>query len=324
MPFRRSTILGMTAATVVALAAAGTARAAYKTVTVKDNGKLETVSGFTFGTVGSFLKSKNITFDEEDRIHPRISTATYDGETVTIESPKHITIDDGGKKTQVLTFAKSTQALLAERDIALGPYDKISAQLTSKLSNDATIKIQRISKKVSTKTKVIPFQTIHQPSDMLYVGESRVLTNGVNGLVQDRITTLYLNHKESSKSVKTRTLKSPVQEVVEYGTKPRPVPSTTLGARSGSIAGFNSITVSATAYVEGGLTATGCPAVPGVIAVDPNVIPLGTKLYIPGIGVVRAADRGTAIIGNRIDICMATLAEADAWGRRTITIYVVK
>ena len=65
------------------------------------------------------------------------------------------------------------------------------------------------------------------------------------------------------------------------------------------------------------------PAAVGIIAVDPRVIPLGTKLYIPGYGEGLAADRGRDIKGNIIDVWMPSLAEARAWGTRyvTITIY---
>jgi len=60
----------------------------------------------------------------------------------------------------------------------------------------------------------------------------------------------------------------------------------------------------------------------GIVAVDPRVIPLGTRLYIPGYGEGVAADTGGAIIGNRIDLWMPTSTQAFAWGRRTVTITI--
>ena len=88
------------------------------------------------------------------------------------------------------------------------------------------------------------------------------------------------------------------------------------------------MTVTTTAYspAEPGLsmnTATGARAGYGVIAVDPRVIPLGTKLYIPGYGYGVAADTGGAIKGNKIDVCFDTVAECIAWGRRTVTITIL-
>jgi len=80
------------------------------------------------------------------------------------------------------------------------------------------------------------------------------------------------------------------------------------------------LTVVATAYSLHGGTASGLPTGPGVVAVDPTVIPLGTRMYIPGYGPGIAADTGTAIKGLRIDLWFPTLSQAESWGRRTVTI----
>jgi peptidoglycan DL-endopeptidase CwlO len=82
----------------------------------------------------------------------------------------------------------------------------------------------------------------------------------------------------------------------------------------------STITVSATGYSMPGHTSTGLPVGSGVVAVDPAVIPLGTRLTIPGYGEGVAADTGSAVAGNRIDLWFPTLADALAWGRRTVTI----
>jgi 3D (Asp-Asp-Asp) domain-containing protein len=80
------------------------------------------------------------------------------------------------------------------------------------------------------------------------------------------------------------------------------------------------ITVSSTGYSLSGQTATGMPVGWGVVAVDPAVIPLGTRLTIPGYGEAVAADTGGAVRGSTIDLWFPTLAQARAWGRRTVTI----
>ena len=80
------------------------------------------------------------------------------------------------------------------------------------------------------------------------------------------------------------------------------------------------LTVVATAYTLRGTTATGIPAGPGVVAVDPTVIPLGTRMTIPGYGEAVAADTGGAIKGLRIDVWVATPAEAAQWQWKTVTI----
>ncbi|HEV3408569.1 MAG TPA: 3D domain-containing protein [Gaiellaceae bacterium] len=80
------------------------------------------------------------------------------------------------------------------------------------------------------------------------------------------------------------------------------------------------MTVVATGYSLPGTTATGMPVGPGVIAVDPSVIPLGTRMTIPGYGEGVAADTGSAIKGAIIDLWFPSTAQALAWGRRTVTI----
>jgi 3D (Asp-Asp-Asp) domain-containing protein len=80
------------------------------------------------------------------------------------------------------------------------------------------------------------------------------------------------------------------------------------------------LTVSATGYALSGTTATGLPVGWGIVAVDPSVIPLGTHMTVPGYGEAVAADTGGAIVGDTIDLWFPTVAQADAWGRRTVTI----
>ncbi len=84
--------------------------------------------------------------------------------------------------------------------------------------------------------------------------------------------------------------------------------------------GPRTLTVSATGYSIRGRTATGMPTAPGVVAVDPSVIPLGTRLTIPGYGDGVAADTGGAVQGNTIDVWFPTAAQALQWGRRTVVI----
>ncbi len=85
-------------------------------------------------------------------------------------------------------------------------------------------------------------------------------------------------------------------------------------------AGGETLTVTATAYTLRGNTATGAPVGYGIVAVDPSVIPLGTRMTIPGYGEGVAADTGGAIQGATIDVWVPTAAAAAAWGRRTVTI----
>jgi len=82
--------------------------------------------------------------------------------------------------------------------------------------------------------------------------------------------------------------------------------------------------VDAVAYSLPGSTALGVPVRKGVVAVDPKLIPLGTKLHVPGYGPGLAADVGYAIKGKVIDLWFPSMAKARQWGRRTVTITVYR
>ena len=92
------------------------------------------------------------------------------------------------------------------------------------------------------------------------------------------------------------------------------------GARTAYTGGEQTMTVSSTGYAIRGRTASGLPTGWGIVAVDPSVIPLGTRMTIPGYGEGVAADTGGAVRGATIDLWFPTLAQALAWGRKTVTI----
>jgi peptidoglycan DL-endopeptidase CwlO len=93
-----------------------------------------------------------------------------------------------------------------------------------------------------------------------------------------------------------------------------------VAAQTGSALSGGTLTVTATGYTLKGRTSTGVSVGYGIIAVDANVIPLGTKMTIPGYGEGVAADTGGAVVGARIDLWFPTRAEALAWGTRTVSI----
>lgn len=121
-------------------------------------------------------------------------------------------------------------------------------------------------------------------------------------------------------------------EAAENQTEELESSSSSGGASSGSAGGSSApapeppasgerkLTVEATGYAIHGSTATGIPTGWGVVAVDPNVIPLGTRMFVPGYGEGVAADTGSAVKGNIIDVWFPTREQALEWGRRTVTI----
>ena len=104
--------------------------------------------------------------------------------------------------------------------------------------------------------------------------------------------------------------------------------STLSRGGSGSLSYSQALTMEATAYCGDGVTASGSATVRNpngysTIAVDPRVIPLGTKVYVEGYGYAVACDIGGAIKGNIIDLFVNSQAEAENWGRRSVTVYIL-
>jgi 3D (Asp-Asp-Asp) domain-containing protein len=109
-------------------------------------------------------------------------------------------------------------------------------------------------------------------------------------------------------------------QVVQSQASSAPPPTSAAASAPLVTDGTRTLVVTSTGYSMPGRTATGLPVGPGIVAVDPAVIPLGTRLSIPGYGEGVAADTGGSVRGLTIDLWFPTLAEALAWGRRTITI----
>jgi peptidoglycan DL-endopeptidase CwlO len=116
------------------------------------------------------------------------------------------------------------------------------------------------------------------------------------------------------------SLESTARSLASVASSPGAGGTTVLETPAAGASGL--MTVVATGYSLPGHTASGIPAGPGVVAVDPAVIPIGTRLTIPGYGQGIAADTGTAITGARIDLWFSSQADALAWGRRSVTIAV--
>lgn len=144
----------------------------------------------------------------------------------------------------------------------------------------------------------------------LKISEDDELTREYAAIIENSLA------KDPNEIVETvETVEEPPQDVVE--------------TPNGYLPYSQVIGMEATAYLptDGsaeGITAMGIPATYGIVAVDPDVIPLGSRVYIPGYGEALAADTGGAIYGYRIDLCMESYWEAMDFGRRNVTVFVLK
>ena len=176
--------------------------------------------------------------------------------------------------------------------------------------------------KIETRTVEVPVVVQYERVDTLPKGEEKVLQEGTVGLdeVEEEI-----HYKQGdvidTKELQRKTITPMQPKVVQVGTREVEVSRSYDRVRE-------VITMEATAYLPtdgggDGITATGIRARHGVVAVDPNVIPLGTRVYIPGYGEAIAADTGGDIIGNRIDVVLEDYGSAMQFGRRTVDVYIL-
>ena len=158
-----------------------------------------------------------------------------------------------------------------------------------------------------------PVKVIKKDDSSMNEGETKVVQKGKNGKAKVTYKITYIDGKESKrKKIKTVVVTPKQNKIIKEGTRV-------------TIDGFaytRKLVVKAYSYTGGGTTAMGTPARVGEIAVDPRVIPLGSKVYIEGIGVRYAEYTGGNIKGNTIDIYMNTLSECRSWGVRYVTIYI--
>jgi uncharacterized protein YabE (DUF348 family) len=311
----------VSAAAAAILATSGAAVANRYKVTISDNGQRKIVRGVGPKTVGGLLEVEGIYSSKGVIILPNPQMPVHDGMTITVANACKIRLNDGGKISEFATYAETVGTFLQEQGIKLGPKDQINYQPSSTVEDGQSIHITRRQTNISTRIEKIPYHTVYRYSDKMFKGQTRVVQHGKTGILKISHISEYVNSHRVQSTIQKQVVSQPKNRIVEVGTK---LYQAGLSSRDMSLGpGMQTITVVATAYTGGGLTAAGWQAGPGMIAVDPSIIPLGTQVYIPGTGVVRAEDTGGAISGNRIDIWMNSEAEALNWGVRTITIYVL-
>ena len=173
----------------------------------------------------------------------------------------------------------------------------------------------------------IPFETVEQEDDTTEWGVRSVIKPGVTGQKQMVYEYLYIDEKlMGNKLISEAVTVEPVSEVVSIGTMKV---YTTITINGDSVTYWRKTTVWATSYdsnCEGCsiTTATGATLKKGIIAVDPKVIPLHTRMYVPGYGFGAAEDVGGAIKGDKIDLGFANLKDhIGEWSARYVEIYIL-
>lgn len=278
----------------------------------------------TSATVNELLKSEGITLDKGEIVKPGIQTGIKDNMKVTILSPQVRKIAINGKVKEYNVAGETVREILRQANIVLRDSDTVTPALDKKVKDDETIFITRESENIINRQHIIPFETEVRKDDSLAKGQTKVLQEGENGIVSETVEQQIVDGNViSGVVIGTEIIKEPVTKIVAEGTKEE---NMIHGKKY-----VKKIVMEGTAYdpSAGSMTAMGTRARVGAVAVDPRVIPLGTKLYIesldgfPTYGFAVAEDTGGAIKGNRIDLFYNTNREARNFGRRNVTVYVL-
>lgn len=234
-----------------------------------------------------------------------------------------VSLEVGGKSFGTYKTTKTTVGdFLRERKVDLSPWDEINAPLDARISNDMLIIVDRIEKRIKKKVEKVPYKTVKKKDPQLAKGEEIVEEKGQKGKRIYQVIVIYKNGELLSTDEELVEEIDPVDRVVKVGT------GENVLAAAGRIAGYEyvkTMMAETTGYTHtGSRTATGTWPKRGTLAVDPRVIPFGTRIYIPGYGVGVAEDTGGAVKGNVIDLFFETREEAIQWGRRNVTVYILK
>lgn len=305
-------------------------------------------------TVEDFLEMEGIILEEGTYINVPLDIELENYINIVIKTPKAYILSTGDKQSKVHSVHTNVEDILRDLDVVLGKQDYTYPDLKDEIEIGEEIQIFRIKEVIETLDEAIPHESIVNNSDKLEIGTSNLIQEGKDGINQIEIKKVYKNDELISEDIiGEEVIEKPLPRIAEKGTKkpaPKKVspkakekekPVKQVASRGGSRSN-KSITMTATAYDLSfqscgknpgdpyyGITASGTKARPGAVAVDPNVIPLGTKLYIesldgtPDYGHAIAEDTGGAIKNNKIDLFFHTATEVRNFGRRKVKVYIL-
>jgi len=260
---------------------------------------------------------------------------------ISIRRSQSITVFYCGEALYASSYGESVEALLARLGVVLDGSLAVSFPLDTATCNNMQIYVDRISEFSECYTAEIPFKTLYCDDPTLPLGQERLLVAGKPGQKLCTANVSYAGNRELIRDVLSETVTAqPVDQIVAVGT------GTQVGQAAQLIIGEGFIVLPsgevltythtdqyvATAYthLDAGCdeyTANGAKVKWGVVAVDPKVIPYGTRMFIVSndgeyiYGLSTAEDCGGAIKNKRIDLYMPTLSEAFQFGIRDCTVY---
>lgn len=283
-------------------------------------------------TVGDFLRERGIAVGDRDYVSPSADVPLSDKLTVTYRPAVHVKIVSAHNSQDIVSSADDVGALLEEQNIRIGPHDIVQPALADAVPANGTVRISHILTWDRTEKRKIAMQTEHRLDFSLTPGTTKVVAKGMPG---ERDVMVRFTQRDdgaiqkaivSSQVVKHAHPRIIAEGVGEFEAFAR---FAERGIERTAYIAASALNMVATAYTANcagctGMTAIGRPAGHGIVAVDPSVIPLGARLYIPGYGFALAGDTGGAIHGRRIDLGFNSTRDAMLFGRREVVVYRLK
>lgn len=262
-------------------------------------------------TVGEALREEGITLYLGDLVRPDLGTPVSAGLQVFVERSVPVEIAVDGRTVETRTRRRTVGEVLADEGVHLVGQDYAAVPLDTPVVPGLRVEVVRVREALEVEQEVIPYETLWQPDPNLELDQQRLEQAGEPGLIKHRYRTVWENGVPRERTLEeTWVDREPTTRLIAYGTK---IVSRPLETPEGTFTYWRKIRMLATSYSaatagkdrdhpEYGITYLGWPMRKGIVAVDPNVIPLGAKVYVPGYGVGVAGDTGGAIKGRHIDL----------------------
>jgi uncharacterized protein YabE (DUF348 family) len=265
----------------------------------------------TAPTVGEALHRAGLTLYLADGVEPGLNERLTARTRVTIDRSIPVTVQVDGRTLRTRTHRERVDEVLADLHVVLTGQDYATPALDEPLTDDATIKVTRVSERFVIEQEPIPFEMAWQPDPDLEIDYQRLLQEGARGVRERRSRVRYEDGVEVARAVENVYVAvPPTTKIMGYGTN---IIVRTLDTPSGPVQYWRTIRVLATSYSAAtagtspdapwyGRTRLGLQMRFGIVAVDPRYIALSSEVYVPGYGIGFAGDTGGAIQGRRIDL----------------------
>lgn len=281
-------------------------------------------------TVAELLAEKKVKISSHDKIEPSLQAPLSPNALIAVKHAVPITVAINGKTRKIWTTDRTVGQAVEHLGIDTSADIKLAPAAKTQLASRMTIKVHLLNRWIEKVQTEIGYESKREDDSGLAKGRTRIAIKGQPGVKETTIEHVMAGGREIEKIVRSEnTVTEPTAELVKVGTRvPRTVVAGTPSPGVTASRGGRSLTMVATAYAAytggaGNRTATGTGVYKGIVAVDPRVIPLGTRLYIDGYGEAVAADTGGAIKGNRIDLGFSSAGECYQWGRRSVNVTIL-